>query len=75
MNPSRRFADDYRQDLERNAPTAHRLVDGIGLGSTARLARLAQPLTGQISAAPWDADLQTWMPEPRATWPQMRLRF
>jgi hypothetical protein len=63
------------QDLERNAPTAHRLVDGNGLGSTARLARPAQPLKGQISAAPWDADLQTWMPEPRATWPQMHLRF
>jgi hypothetical protein len=63
------------QDLERNAPAAHRLVDGNGLGSTARRARPAQPPTGQISTAPWDADLQTWMPEPRATWPQMRLQF
>jgi hypothetical protein len=63
------------QDLERNAPTAHRLVDENGLGSTARQARGALPPTGQVSTAPWDADMQTWLPEPRGTSPQLRLRF
>jgi hypothetical protein len=63
------------QDLERNAPTAHRLVDENGLGSTARQARGALPPAGQVSTAPWDADMQTWSPEPRATSPQLRLRF
>jgi hypothetical protein len=63
------------QDLERNAPTAHRLVDGNGLGSTARQPRGAQAPMGQISTIPWDADMQTWSPEPRATSPQLRLRF
>jgi len=63
------------QDLERSTATAHRLVDGNGLGSTARPAKGAQPLTEQTSIAPWNADLQSWMPDTRATWPQMRLRF
>jgi hypothetical protein len=63
------------QELERGAPTAHRLVDGNGLGSTARRARRPQPPVDQIQTAPWNADLQTWMPEAQAPRSQIHLRF
>jgi hypothetical protein len=63
------------QRLERNVPTAHRLVDGNGLGPTPWQPRDALSPLVQSSTGPWDADMQTWRPEARPTWPQMRLRF
>jgi len=63
------------QDLERGTSTAHRLLDGNGLGSTGQRAPSRQAPRQQMSTDPANADLPSQPRETRATWPQIHFRF
>ncbi len=63
------------QDLVRDAPTVHHLLDGNGLRPMSQPPVDVHRPAGQFSSAPSSADLLSWPPDKRATWSQIKFHF